>query len=79
MQKHLEKMWLETKFQPVRLRNDKDIGCRIDVHGAGMTCTPLYFKIIGNLFRTTILPGGQMLLSDEMASSILISMEYPLF
>ena len=37
-------MWLETKFQPFRLRNDKDIGCRIDVHGAGMTCHPLYMK-----------------------------------
>ena len=37
-------MWLETKFQPFRLRNDKDIGCRIDVHGAGMTCTPLYVR-----------------------------------
>ena len=35
-------MWLETKFQPFRLRNDKVIGCRIDVHGAGMTSTPLY-------------------------------------
>ena len=42
MQKYLEKMWLETKFQPFRLRNDKDKGGRIDVHGAGMTCTPLY-------------------------------------
>ena len=25
-------MWLETKFQPFRLRNDKDMGCRIDLH-----------------------------------------------
>ena len=41
LSKHLVKMCLETKFQPFRLRNDKDIGCRIDVHGAGMTCTPL--------------------------------------
>ena len=38
-------MWLETKFQPFQLRNDKDIGCRIDVHGAGMTCTPLTFGV----------------------------------
>ena len=27
MSEHLEKMCLETKFQPFRLRNDKDIDC----------------------------------------------------
>ena len=37
-------MCLETKFQPFQFRNYKDIGCRIDVHGAGMTCTPLYIS-----------------------------------
>ena len=42
MPKHLGKMCLVTKIQPFQLRNDKDIGCRIDEHTVGMTCTPLY-------------------------------------
>ena len=38
-------MWLETKFQPFRLRNDKDMGCQIDLHTVGMICKPLCIEI----------------------------------
>ena len=31
MSKYLEKMCLDTKFQPFRFRNDKDIDVQIDV------------------------------------------------
>ena len=37
MLKHLEKMCLETKFQPFRFRNDKDIDIQIDVRVSNLT------------------------------------------
>ena len=42
MPKHLEKMCLETKFQPFLFRNDKDIHVQIDVNVSNLTFLRLY-------------------------------------
>ena len=50
MLKHLEKMCLDTKFQPFRFRNDKDIDVQIDVHMSNLTFLGLYvLKLVSKL------------------------------
>ena len=45
MPKDLQKMCLETKFQPFRFRNDKDIDVQIDVHVSNLTFLRLYSRM----------------------------------
>ena len=48
--KHLEKMCLETKFQPFLFRNDKDIQVQMDVHVSNLTFLQLYLETFQKWF-----------------------------
>ena len=59
-----------TKVQPFRLRNDKEMWRRIDVHTVGMTATPLY-----HYFKKYIMMLSQQCLSQLIDVAALLDME----